>query len=74
MMDLIERVNSPLFSGIKTEDLKAMLGCIGYHSKVICMVQYWEISLAVRMSSTWGINQKSSLCSHLVQPLLMIRL
>ena len=31
MMDLIERVNSPLFSGIKTEDLKAMLGCIGYH-------------------------------------------
>ena len=31
MMDLIEQVNSPLFSGIKTEDLKAMLGCIGYH-------------------------------------------
>ena len=31
MMDLIERVNSPLFAGIKTEDLKAMLGCIGYH-------------------------------------------
>ena len=30
MMDLIERVNSPLFAGIKTEDLKAMLGCIGY--------------------------------------------
>jgi CRP-like cAMP-binding protein len=31
MMDLIEQVNSPLFTGIKTEDLKAMLGCIGYH-------------------------------------------
>ncbi len=31
MMDLIERVNSPLFAGIRTEERKAMLGCIGYH-------------------------------------------
>ena len=31
MMDLIEKVNSLLFAGIKAEDLKAMLGCIGYH-------------------------------------------
>ncbi len=31
MMELIERVNSPLFAGIKAEERKAMLGCIGYH-------------------------------------------
>ena len=31
MVDLIEKVNSPLFAGIKEEDRKAMLGCIGYH-------------------------------------------
>ena len=31
MMDLIECVNSSLFAGIKTEDRKTMLGCIGYH-------------------------------------------
>ena len=31
MMDLMERINSPLFAGIKTEDRRTMLGCIGYH-------------------------------------------
>lgn len=31
MMEWIERVNSPLFTGIDTADRKAMLGCIGYH-------------------------------------------
>ena len=31
MIDLIEKVNSPLFTGIRAEDLKTMLGCIGYH-------------------------------------------
>ncbi len=31
MMDLIECVNSPLFAGIKPEERKTMLGCIGYH-------------------------------------------
>ena len=31
MMDFIERVNSPFFAGIRTEERKAMLGCIGYH-------------------------------------------
>ena len=31
MMDWMEQVSSPLFAGIKPEDLKAMLGCIGYH-------------------------------------------
>ena len=31
MKDIIHEVHSPLFDGIKAEDLKAMLGCIGYH-------------------------------------------
>ncbi len=31
MKDIIYEVHSPLFDGIKAEDLKAMLGCIGYH-------------------------------------------
>lgn len=31
MQNLIREVNSPLFSGIRPEDMDAMLGCIGYH-------------------------------------------
>ena len=31
MLDLINEVNSPLFAGIKPEDRKPMLHCIGYH-------------------------------------------
>jgi len=31
MQSLIEEVNSPLFDGIQTKDMEAMLGCIGYH-------------------------------------------
>lgn len=31
MQNLIREVNSPLFDGIQNEDLKVMLGCIGYH-------------------------------------------
>ena len=31
MRDFIECVNSPLFAGIKAEERKAMLSCIGYH-------------------------------------------
>ena len=31
MKNIIHEVHSPLFDGIKAEDLKAMLGCIGYH-------------------------------------------
>ena len=31
MKDILHGVNSPLFYGIKPEDLKPMLGCIGYH-------------------------------------------
>lgn len=31
MPDFIENVHSSLFAGIKPEDRKAMLGCIGYH-------------------------------------------
>ena len=31
IMDFIECVNSPLFAGIKAEERKTMLGCIGYH-------------------------------------------
>ena len=31
MKDILHGVNSPLFHGIKPEDLKPMLSCIGYH-------------------------------------------
>ena len=31
MCNILKEVNSPLFDGIQSEDLKAMLGCIGYH-------------------------------------------
>ena len=31
MKDVLHGVNSPLFRGIKPEDLKPMLSCIGYH-------------------------------------------
>ena len=31
MKDILHSVNSPLFYGIKPEDLKPMLSCIGYH-------------------------------------------
>ena len=31
MQELIERVRSPLFEGIEPGDLRAMLGCIGFH-------------------------------------------
>ena len=31
MKDILREVNSPLFRGIRPEELKAMLGCIGYH-------------------------------------------
>lgn len=31
MNDILQEVNSPLFTGIDPEDRKAMLGCIGYH-------------------------------------------
>ena len=31
MQDILSEVKSPLFDGIKPEDRKAMLGCIGYH-------------------------------------------
>ena len=31
MQDFINEVKSPLFDGIKPEDRKAVLGCIGYH-------------------------------------------
>jgi len=31
MQDIITEVKSPLFDGIKPEDRKAMLSCIGYH-------------------------------------------
>ncbi len=31
MMDLIEQVNAALFAGIRDEERKAMLGCIGHH-------------------------------------------
>lgn len=31
MDDLIRKLNSPLFAGIKPEDMKPMLQCIGYH-------------------------------------------
>ena len=31
MKDILQGVNSPLFYGIKPEDLKPMLSCIGYH-------------------------------------------
>lgn len=31
MNEILWEVNSPLFFGIKPEELKAMLGCIGYH-------------------------------------------
>lgn len=34
MREFISEVNSPLFSGISAEDLKTMLGCIGYHISV----------------------------------------
>lgn len=30
-MDLIMAINSPLFAGIREDDRKTMLGCIGYH-------------------------------------------
>ena len=32
MQDFMNEVNSPLFDGIRPEDRKAMLGCIGYHT------------------------------------------
>jgi CRP-like cAMP-binding protein len=31
MPALIEQIDSPLFAGIRQEDRRAMLGCIGYH-------------------------------------------
>lgn len=31
MLELIREINSPLFAGIKPEDMKPMLQCIGYH-------------------------------------------
>ena len=31
MKDILLEVNSPLFDGVKPEDRKTMLGCIGYH-------------------------------------------
>ena len=31
MNDVLQGVNSPLFYGIKPDELNAMLGCIGYH-------------------------------------------
>lgn len=31
MLDLIQEMKSPLFAGIKPEDMKPMLHCIGYH-------------------------------------------
>ena len=31
MNDILQEVNSPLFTGINPEDRKSMLGCIGYH-------------------------------------------
>lgn len=31
MHSVISQLNSPLFQGIRQEDMKAMLGCIGYH-------------------------------------------
>lgn len=31
MQEFLESINSPLFSGIEKTDLKALLGCIGYH-------------------------------------------
>ena len=31
MKDVLHGINSPLFHGIKPEELEAMLGCIGYH-------------------------------------------
>ena len=33
MLELIREINSPLFEGIKPEDRKPMLHCIGYHLK-----------------------------------------
>lgn len=31
MQEMIKQVQSPLFSGIRKEDMDAMFGCIGYH-------------------------------------------
>lgn len=31
MRNIVQEVNSPLFEGIQLDELKAMLGCIGYH-------------------------------------------
>ena len=31
MKDILQEVNSPLFRGIRPEDMTAMLSCIGYH-------------------------------------------
>jgi CRP-like cAMP-binding protein len=31
MTDILQEVNTPLFKGIRPEDRRAMLGCIGYH-------------------------------------------
>ena len=31
MNDILSKVDSPLFDGIRPEDRKLMLGCIGYH-------------------------------------------
>ena len=31
MKDILPKVNSPLFEGVKPEDRETMLGCIGYH-------------------------------------------
>ncbi len=31
MMEMIEQVNSPLFAGIRKEERRAMLDCIGFH-------------------------------------------
>lgn len=31
MTDILQKINSPLFDGIRPEDRTTMLGCIGYH-------------------------------------------
>ena len=34
MVDILLEMNTPLFTGIRPEDRRAMLGCIGYHISV----------------------------------------
>ena len=40
MQELINELNSPLFAGIRPEDRKPMLHCIGYH---VCSYSKGEI-------------------------------